>query len=166
MTDPRWRRISKPMAAAAHRPWIRRAWAGLWAWMVFSAILHGSPWLGGPPIQLDLWFGTLLTSQPIAARLFGLAVQGLMILALVYGYERFLNAPQRPWFVSGAMAGALFWLLLVGVVLPLLDLINPLIQAAILPSVGLFALRQGLFPAALWLLASLGLGLTLAAYAR
>lgn len=166
MTDPRWRRISEPMAAASHRLWIRRGLAGLWAWMVFSAILHCSPWLGGPPIQLDLWFGTLVTSQPIAARLFGLAMQGLLILALVFSYERFLSAPGRPWFASGAMAGALFWLLLVGVVLPLLDLINPLIQAAIFPSVGLFALRQGLFPAALWLAASMGFGLTLAGSAR
>lgn len=166
MTDPRWRRIAEPLAAASHRLWIRRGLAGLWAWMVFSAILDCSPWLGGPPIQLDLWLGTLFTDQPMLARLLGLAIQGLLVLALVLSYERFLAASERPWLASGAMAGVLFWLLLAGVVLPLVDLINPLIQAAIFPSVGLFALRQGLVSAAVWLVASMGFGLALAGYAR
>jgi len=144
--------------------WGRRAVAGLSGLSAFLALLHLGEWVGGPPVRLALWLGTLFTANFAWGTAIGRGLEVVLALGATLAYEM---VTRRRWGWSRARAagalGLLWWCVATALLLPLLSLLNPLFRAAILPSPGLFALGQGLAGAVTWPLASLALGLTVAA---
>jgi len=122
----------------------RILFAGLAGTGVLTLMLGLGPAIGGPPINLPLWDGTVFTLNLTWAVAVGYLVHFTIGVVLAFVYvELIMPRLMGEAWLKGALFGALVWALLMIVGLPLFDVLDPLVSDGLMAAPGLFALGLG-----------------------
>jgi hypothetical protein len=134
--------------------------AGIMGTLLFSFILSLAPLLDIAPIRLALWTGGFVTLNLTVASLLGYILEFFIGVGLAWVYDRFWPRSFRQVARSGMAFGALSWLFMMIIGLPLFDAVSPVVQHGYVLGPGAFLWRLGFMAPVLWLVASLAYGLT------
>ncbi|MBI2303310.1 MAG: hypothetical protein HYU86_00995 [Chloroflexi bacterium] len=146
--------------------WPRAVVGGFLGTLAMTALLYMGPLMGFPPMDIPALLGTMFVNDMGAAFWLGLVMHfliGSMFLALVYAY---LVAPRLkgPGWLRGALYSLFPWLAMMVMVLPMMNMIHPLISTGSMMGPGFFAANLGPMGAVGALIGHLIYGIVLGAY--
>lgn len=133
--------------------WRRSILTGIIATLLFSLFLHLAALVNGPRFNIPLWDGTLVTLNLAAATIVGYGLEflvGIFLTALYRGLSSYLKGSA---IARGLTYGAMLWIGLMVVGMPLFGAVSPLVRDGLILSPGFFALHLGISAAVVWLLA-------------
>lgn len=134
--------------------WQRIVVSGIIGTILFGLMLHASPLVNGPPLNVALWDGAFLTLNFTVATIIGYILELAFGVGLAVVYAALIGPRLK---AGGPMGGLLYgfalWLLFMVIGLPLFGVLSPLVQNGLMLSPGFFAWHLGFVASLVWLLA-------------
>lgn len=113
--------------------------------VAFTMLMFAGPMMGMPPMDLPTVLGTMFTTNMSLAFVIGLLIHffiGSIILALVY-YLFVRDVLPGAYWLRGLIYAVGVWLVAMVVVMPMMDVVHPLVVSGMMKGPGFFVSSMG-----------------------